>query len=214
MIETYRMLGEERRADLDREAARLRFGARRRKRSKGLLLVVAVAVVAAAGALRGTSAFGAGSGPSYLQVSSFGATAQNANLAKLSATTAGAIPTKPDTFITSNLVVGIAWADLQAGKVFVITIHPLLGRDSNQRPDSWHAHTATLAGGATAPNDFCVVSIDSTPTAGIQIHGNQLDVNVRTDALPVAPSAFDAAVGFTIQPDSGCGSGLAVRVVS
>jgi hypothetical protein len=47
---------------------------------------------------------------------------------------------------------------------------------------------ATLAGGATAPHDFCVASIDTTPTAGISM------------------------VGFTIQPDSACASGLAVQI--
>jgi hypothetical protein len=87
-------------------------------------------------------------------------------------------------------------------------------RDSQHYPDAWHAHTATLGDGATPPKDFCVVSIDSTPTAGIQIHGSEMDVDVRSDQLPVGPSAFDAAVGFTIQPDSACASGLAVRVVN
>jgi hypothetical protein len=220
MIETYRMLGAERQADLDREAARLHFGTRRRtrggsRRSGTLLLLVLATVTAAAVALStGARVFASGVGPSYLQVSSFSSTSANDNLAKLSATTRGPIPRQPDTFINGNPVVGIAWVDLATGKVFVATIHPVLGRDSRQNPDSWHAHTATLVGGATSPNDFCVASIDSTPTAGIQIDGNQIDINVRTDALPVAPSAFDAAVGFTIQPDSACPSGLAVRVVT
>jgi hypothetical protein len=215
VIETYRLLGEERRADLDREAARLHFGAGRRKRSKGPLIVLAVVAVAAAIALAGGGpSFGAGSGPTYLQVSSFSSSLQNDNLAVLSATTEGAIQRQPDAFINSNPVVGIAWADLDTGKVFLATIHPVLGRDSNQNPDSWHAHTATLVGGASGTNDYCVASIDSTPTAGIQIHGNEMDVNVRSDALPVTPSAFDAALGFTVQPDSACASGLAVRAVS
>lgn len=180
---------------------------------KRVSIVVALGVAAAVGAM---IAHASGTGPGYLQVSptSWAAALQNPNLAKLSVTTRGALPRKPDTFISSNPVIGLAWADLDTGKVFVATIHPVLGRDSHQNPDSWHAHTATLTGGATAPNDFCVASIDSTPTAGIQIHGNRMDVNVRADRLPVAPSAFDAAVGFTIQPDPACGSGLAVRAVS
>jgi hypothetical protein len=147
-------------------------------------------------------------------VSSWSAALQNDNLAKLTVTSRGDIPRQPDAFIGSNPVVGLAWADLGTGKVFATTIHPVLGRDSHQNPDSWHGHTATLSGGATPPNDFCVVSIDSTPTAGIQIHGSTMTVNVRADRLPVAPSAFDAAVGFTIQPDSACASGLAVRTVA
>ena len=167
----------------------------------------------AALALGAMTVLAAGSGPSYLQVSSWTAALQNDNLAKLTVATGGAIPRQPDVFVNSNPVVGLAWADLASGKVFVTTIHPVLGRDSQQNPDSWHGHTATLTSGASAPNDFCIASIDSTPTAGIQIHGDAMAVNVQADRLPVAPSAFDVAVGFTIQPDSACASGLAVRIV-
>src|SRR5260370_28262681 len=113
-----------------------------------------------------------GAGPAYLAVSSFSATLQNPNRAKVSVTTGGNIPIRADDFINSNPVVGLAWADLRTGKVFVATIHPVLGKDSLQNPAGWHAHTATLAGGATAPHDFCVASIDSTPTAGIPNEGN------------------------------------------
>lgn len=180
---------------------------------KGRFAIAAAVVGLAAASLGAVGVLAAGSGPSYLQVVSWSATAQNDNVARLSVTTAGAIPRRPDPFIASNPVAGLAWADLDTGRVFVTTIHPALGRDSHQNPAGWHAHTATLAGGATAPNDFCVASIDSTPTAGIQIHGNTMDVNVRADQLPVTPSAFDAAVGFTIQPDSACASGLAVRTI-
>ena len=176
--------------------------------------VAAVAAVAImAGAFLAHAVLAAGSGPPYLHVSSFSASAQNGNLAKLSVTTEGTIPRQPDSFILSHLVVGYAWADLEAGKVFVVVIHPSF-RDSRQKPDSWHAHTATLAGGATSPNDFCVASIDSAPTAGIQIHGDAMDVNVRSDALPVDASRFDAAVGFTLEQDPACATGLAVRVVT
>ena len=180
--------------------------------TKKLAIVAALGLVAVA--LGAATVLAAGSGPSYLQVNSWTAALQNDNLAKLTVTTGGAIPRQPDAFIGSNPVVGLAWADLDSGKVFVATIHPVLGRDSHQNPDSWHGHTATLAGVATPPNDFCIVSIDSTPTAGIQIHDDTMAVNVRADELPVAPSAFDAVVGFTIQPDSACASGLAVRTVA
>ena len=154
-------------------------------------------------------------GPAWLNVpglSTFTATNQNDQMVKLSVTTDGPIPRRADTFINSNPVVGFAWADLDSGKVLVATIHPVLGRDSHQNPDAWHVHTATLGGGATLPNDFCVASIDSSPTAGIEIRGNTMRINVRASALPVAPSAFDAAVGFTIQGDPACASTLAVRL--
>lgn len=154
-------------------------------------------------------------GPAWLNVPGLGtftATNQNDKVVKLSVTTDGPIPRRADDFINSNPVVGLAWADLDSGKVLVATIHPVLGRDSHQNPDAWHLHTATLGSGATAPNDFCVVSIDSSPTAGIAIQGNTMRINVMAADLPVAPSAFDAAVGFTIQGDPACASTLAVRL--
>jgi len=177
-------------------------------------LPLAIALGALAATVFGAAAtLGSGSGPGYVGVTAFSATAQNGNLAKLSATVNGTIPRDPDSFIGAHAVVGLAWADLDTGKVFVTTIHPVLGRDSHQNPDAWHAHTASLGGGATSPNDFCILSIDSTPTAGIVIRGNTMQVNVALADLPFAPSALDGAVGFTIEPDAGCGSGLAVRVV-
>jgi hypothetical protein len=179
---------------------------------KSLFIVALIGLVAAAG-VGAVAVLAGGPGPGYLQVSSWSAGTHNGNLTKLTVTTRGAIPRQPDTFIGSNPVAGLAWADLATGKVFVATIHPVLGRDSHQNPDSWHAHTATLVGGATAPNDFCVGSIDSTPTAGIAISGSTMSINVRSGVLPVPAAAFDAAVGFTVQPDAACASGLAVRTV-
>src|SRR5260370_6832306 len=104
-------------------------------------LVVAGGLALAVLGAPGASAPGAG--PAYLAVSSFSAPLQNPNLAKLSVTTGGNIPIRADDFINSNPVVGLAWADLRTGKVFVATIHPVLGRDSLQNPAGWHAHTAT-----------------------------------------------------------------------
>lgn len=181
---------------------------------KGRFVIAAIVGGLAAASLGAVAVLAAGPGPDYLEVASWSAGSQNDNAARLSVTTGGEIPRRPDAFIGSNPVGGLAWADLDAGKVFATTIHPVLGRDSHQSPDGWHAHTATLAGGATPPNDFCVASIDSTPTAGIQIQDDTMTVNVRADELPVAASAFDAAVGFTIQPDAACPSGLAVRTVA
>ena len=171
-----------------------------------MLVVVAV--------LGSTAATASGSGPAYVQVSHWDASLQSASVARLSVETGGAIPRRADNFIGSHAVVGLAWADLDTGRVVVATIHPVLGRDSNQNPDSWHAHTARLTGGASSPNDFCIASIESTPTAGIAINGSAMTIMIQAGHLPVAVSAFDAAVGFTIEPDSGCGSGLAVRLVA
>ncbi len=152
------------------------------------------------------------SGPAYLSVASFSAAAKNKNAARLAVTTKGSIPRHPDSFIRSNPVVGLGWVDLATSKAFVVTIHPVIGRDSHQNPRGWHGHTVTLSGGATAPNDFCLASINAAPTAGISIHGATMRVNVQTRKLPVPPAAFDLATGFTVQQDAACASGLGVRV--
>jgi hypothetical protein len=160
-------------------------------------------------------ALATGTGPAYMQVSSGSATAQNSQTAKLTVTTNGKIPIRADTFINSNPVVGFAWADLSTGKAFVTTIHPSF-KDDNQNPSGWHAHTVSLTGGATSPNDFCIASIDSNPTAGISIIGNTMNVSVPQSSLPAGetPSTLGAVVGFTVQFDSACSSGLAVKVIT
>ncbi|HWP52449.1 MAG TPA: hypothetical protein VNK07_00145 [Candidatus Binatia bacterium] len=173
-------------------------------------VLIAIAAISLVGL---NSALATISGPAYLVVDSFTADSQNANLAKLSATTGGDIPRKPTSFISSHAVAGIAWADLDTGKVFVATIHPTLGRDSNQNPDSWHTHTATLTGGAGSA-DFCVASIDSTPTSGISIKGNTISINVKQSDLPFTTSDIDGAVGFVIDPEAACANGLGVSVLT
>jgi hypothetical protein len=152
-------------------------------------------------------------GPAYLQVVSGSATAQTSQTAKLSVTTNGNIPIRADSFINSNPVVGFAWADLSTAKAFVTTIHPSF-KDDNQNPSGWHAHTVTLTGGATSPHDFCIASIDSSPEVGLSIQGNTMNVNIRLSTLPAGetPSSLAAVVGFTVQLDSACSSGLAVQV--
>jgi hypothetical protein len=151
-------------------------------------------------------------GPDSIDVSSWKATSKNNAATRLSVTTKAPIPRHADAFIRSNPVVGLAWVDTQTSKAFVATIHPVLGRDSRQNPRAWHAHTVTLATGATAPNDFCLASIDSSPTVGLSIHGATMRVNTRSSKLPVPASAFDLAAGFTVQQDTACASGLGVRV--
>jgi hypothetical protein len=152
-------------------------------------------------------------GPAYIAVDSWSAGAVSQTTVRLSATTNGAIPKSPDDFISSNAIVGIAWADLGTGTALVATIHPVIGRDSNQRPDQWHLHTVQLGGGATAPNDFCLVSVNTTPTAGIRIQGSTMTIDLAADKLPVPAGDLDAAVGFTVHGgDSGCGTGLGVRI--
>lgn len=175
------------------------------------ILVLFVITVGAAAMVAGLAP-AATSGPDYLSVVSFKAVSQSKIAAKLSVTTKAPIPRHANAFIRSNPVVGFAWVDVATSRAFVTTIHPVLGRDSHQNPRAWHAHTVTLSGGATAPNDFCLASINSAPTAGISILGKTMRVNLQKSKLPVAPQAFDLATGFTVQHDSACASGLAVRV--
>lgn len=179
------------------------------------------AVVAASAANLAVAALvvAAQPGPSYLAVDSWFASAVNDHIVTVSATTNGSIPRRADAFIADNVIVGLAWADLDTGTVLVATIHPVLGRDSNQRPDSWHLHTAQLAGGATSPNDFCLVAVPSTPTAGIRVQGSTITATLPASSLPDAGEGpisiddFDAAVGFTVHPgDEGCTTGLGVRI--
>ena len=171
-----------------------------------------VAAVAANLALAAVVA-GAQAGPSYLAVADWSADELSGNVAELSATTNGAIPRSPDAFIGENAIVGLAWADFGTLTAVVATIHPVIGRDSNQRPDSWHMHTVQLGGGATAPNDLCLVAVTSTPTAGISIQGATFTARIAASDLPVPVGSLDGAVGFTVHGgDAGCATGLGVRV--
>jgi len=138
---------------------------------------------------------------------------QQGNLLTLTASTGDDIPRKPDAYVQDHAVAGIAWADLDTGKVIIATIHPVLGRDSHQNPDSWHVHTATLVPHDGGSPDFCVASIDSTPTSGISIVGNTIGINVKSDKLPVSVDDIDGAVGFTIDGGYGdCTSTLGVNI--
>jgi hypothetical protein len=142
-----------------------------------------------------------------------------AETVRVSATTNGTIPKQPDGFISGNAIVGIAWADLGTGTALVATIHPVIGRDSHQRPDQWHVHTVQLGSGATAPNDFCLVAVLTTPTAGLRIQGDTMTIDLAADELPdggsgpISVDDIDAAVGFTVHGgDAGCALGLGVRI--
>ena len=176
------------------------------------------AVVALAASLAlSTVVAGAQAGPAYLAVNDGSATALSPNVVQLSASTNADIPRRADDFIAGNAIVGLAWADLGTGTAVVATIHPAIGRDSKQLKDGWHVHTVQLGGGATAPNDFCLVAVLTTPTAGIQIQGDTMTLNLAASKLPlggdVSIGDLDAAVGFTVHGgDAGCATGFGVRV--
>ncbi len=181
---------------------------------KKALISVALSALALGGLSGVQFAAAAGPGPAYLNVMSFTAEAENANRAELSVTTRGDIPWHADAFITSKLGVGFAWVDPNSSTVFAMTIHPTLGVDSTQNPQGWHAHVVTLQGGATAPNDLCIKSVDSAPRVGISMEDNTLEVRVHGSDLPWAPGRVKAAAGFIIQADTGCASGLAVELIT
>lgn len=170
-------------------------------------LFAVATVVATAGA-----ALAAQPGPDYLVVTDWSAQPRGQNGLTLSAVTDGQIPRSADAFIGSELIVGLAWADLDTGTAVVATIHPVLGRDSNQRPDSWHVHTVQLAGGATAPNDFCLVEVSTTPEAGIRLVGSSITLQLAAAEAPMGVDAVDAAVGFTVHGDDACATNLGVRL--
>jgi hypothetical protein len=166
---------------------------------------VIAAVVLGAASLIAIAAVSASSpGPPYLSVTSFSAHSQNGNTAKLSLTTRSEIPGHPDAFISANNNTGFAWVDVDTGKAFSVVLHGSAPRNSHQDPQGWHVHVVTLTGGATPPNDYCMASLDASPTAGISLHGNTMDVNATASRVPVAPEAFDVAVGFTVQLDFAC----------
>ena len=173
-----------------------------------LICVMTVLIVTAAGVTASVTA----TEPYMTGVSGTGIS-QNSNLARFTFSTDGAIPITPDAFIHGNIAVGYAWADVSTGKALVAVIHPSFV-DSRQQPNGWHVHTVTLSGGATSPNDFCVASVDSAPTAGIDINGNTLTLNIRQSNLPSGETSatLSAVVGFTLQSDAGCASGLAVQI--
>jgi hypothetical protein len=145
--------------------------------------------------------------PGYATVNSATADEKDGTLL-LSVTTGGDIPRFADDFINSVLVFGFAWADLDSGKVVLTTIHPTIGRDSNQNPDNWHTHPGQLGPG-TENSAFCVVTL-GTSQGGISIKGDTLSLNIETSQAGVTLAELDGAVGFTVISDNACGLGLGV----
>jgi len=121
----------------------------------------------------------------------------------LSVETSDVIPKRADDFVIANAVVGFGWAHFVSGtpdtfELVVATIHPTLGRDSHQNPDAWHVHTATLDDSLE-----CVLTLDSTPEAGVSINQNSMSVRINNADLPSGFSV-DAATGFALNGDGGC----------
>ncbi len=135
---------------------------------------------------------------------------QNDKTSKLTVTASDIIPRK--TSVAPDAVAGFAWADLDSGKVLVATIHPTF-RDSSQNPDSWHLHAAQLAD-PIGEHTFCIDSFFPNPQGGISIKNNKMSINIQNSKMPFATAEIDGAVGFVVNPQEGCGTGLAVDVTS
>jgi hypothetical protein len=191
-----------------------------------LVLIVVVVFSLFCMQAKATTAFALTVGPDYMRVvqPSVSATYISDQVVRLSLSTEGIIPQKPDNFISSNILIGFSWADLVSGKVFAVvaatstttTTNSPISNGPYQSPSIWHAHRMILTGGQTYPHDYCVDLIDQTPLPNVQISiiGNMMSVQVFRDQIPFAPESFNAAVGFTLQHDVGCHSGLAMQISS
>lgn len=73
--------------------------------------------------------------PDYTKLKDASAEKADDGKMKLTVTTGGDIPRKPDDYINSVPVFGYAW--LEGGKAIVAVIHPTFD-DSAQNPKSWH----------------------------------------------------------------------------
>lgn len=176
---------------------------------KNLHLFTGIGAAVLVASILATSSF-ANAAPAWAVVTAASAIEQDANMSKLSVTAADDIPRKTD--VSPDAVAGFAWADLDSGKVLVATIHPDF-RDSAQNPDSWHLHAAQLAA-PVGDHDFCIDSFLPNPQGGISIQGDQMTVNLENSQMPFATSDIDGAVGFVVNPQEGCGTGLAVDVTA
>jgi hypothetical protein len=142
--------------------------------------------------------------PSYTTVTN-SSVRQNpsGNVYTFSATTDGIIPKVADSYIADQvLVFGYAWLDVGTSPIsaVVATIHPAAGKDSTQNPNNWHAHTAQLAATADCSGfglGLQVVGLLS-PTSGVAITGNTINVTMNANSATVTPDTVDAATGFTL----------------
>jgi hypothetical protein len=148
--------------------------------------------------------------PSYTTLDAAAASETGGSL-HLAVNAGGDVPRFPDAFINSVPVFGYAWVDLATGVGVVATIHPLIGRDSNQNPRAWHAHQVQLSAGAAF--DFCIASL-GTAQGGLTIQADELGLNLALHQAGVSAGALDVAAAFVVQPDAGCAAtGLGVDVL-
>ena len=101
---------------------------------------------------------------------------------KFTVATMGSIPHNPDTYIIISAgLVAYGWLDGLGTSAVLVAIHPGLD-DSNQNPNNWHPHTATISGG-------CVTSL-SSPQGGVSITGSTLTLTLKATSATVTPDTF------------------------
>lgn len=140
---------------------------------------------------------------SWQGISSSSVTPKNDQTTTLSVTATDTIPNH------TGVLGGFAW--VYAGgpnTAFVVVTHNGV-RDSNQNPGGWHVHNVLLGGPGTV-SAACIESVSPDTTAGISIHGNTINVNVRNSEFTGSLSDSSTVVAFSIVVDSGCTSGLGV----
>lgn len=131
-----------------------------------------------------------------------GTVEQNAGKIKLTVTTNGDIPKKPDEDIKSVLGFGFAWLD--GSKAIVTAIHPDFD-DSAQNPNAWHTHTVTLDG------DNCITHLGKSQ-GGVIIKGNTMTLQFSKEfAGNIDPSQV---ASFKLVEDKSCPLGVKVDVLS
>ena len=159
-------------------------------------------------------------GPDYMRIdqqSAFINLIDNGQMARLILKTEGSIPLQPDSFISSNLMTGFAWVDLDTSRAIAILIsgknNLLTSPAFYQTLGGWHTYALGLSPGQSFPHDFCVSAIQPiAPTAQIGIVGNQVVTQLQRSSLFIQPSAFDTAIGFSLQVDRHCRTSLGLQI--
>ncbi len=132
------------------------------------------------------------------------------NSLHLTSTSIGPIPRGEAIFdetVVKKVSVGHGWLDLDDddgdGKIsgIITGVHPLLGRDSNQNPDSLHTHVieARVAPNPNLTAEYCLVFLElGDIQSGIPVTGNTIRVHTSLDQTGIDPYSLDTAVSYTI----------------
>lgn len=111
---------------------------------------------------------------------------------------------------------GFAWLDLDTNRAFAIMISGqdyIMPSPLYRGSSGWRVYTLEFSGGQSFPHDFCVSAIQPiAPTVQIGVIGNQVVAQLQRMSLFIQPAAFDAAIGFSLQIDIHCSTGLGLQI--